>query len=131
MKILLPVSNSNDPENNSIEDLESAKYACIYNIEEDSYELTSFQNISPKKGNLSVALKRQGIHTIICEAIPSLALELFNIMGIKIYQNKGLSVKQNIGYLLENKLQQFGENNGISSTECSTSTCSSCNSSCG
>lgn len=130
MKVLLPLENAGDNTESIVQHLDNSDYACIYDIEQDSYEFVTMNSISAKMGNLCVELKRKGIDTMICSSIPSLALELFNLLGIKTLQATKNSVKENIRAFTDNALMPISGSSGLQMDGCASSSCSSCSSAC-
>lgn len=130
MKVLLPVESEDDNKGSIVQHLDNSEYACIYDQATDSMEFLSMSSISAKKGNLCVELKRKGVEAMICSSIPSLALDLFSLMGIKIFQAQSATVEENITAFNNNALLPISGSSGLQMEGCASSSCASCSSAC-
>jgi predicted Fe-Mo cluster-binding NifX family protein len=129
MNIILPVIDNKDAKDMIAQGFHNTEYACIYNSTDNTYEWLETKEISVKEGNLSLALKRRGIYTIISSHMQLMALGLFVDSGLKVYKAKGNSVTENIKLFNDNQLKPFTVQFAVGATNCS-GTCSSCDTSC-
>lgn len=133
MKILIPVVDCEVEKNIICKEFDDATYYCIYDSLNNTYEWEHVSSFTNKIGNISFALKRKGILSVIVRNIPIMAIHLFTEMGIKLYPAEGKYLYLNIELLSKNRLSTYFLPNGIKSdTEiesCNTS-CSSCHSGC-
>lgn len=130
MKVLLPIESLDNNKDCMVQHLDNSECACIYDQAKDVTEFVYMDSISEKKGNLSIEMKRKGIDAMICSSVPSLALELFNLMGIKIFQAADKSVADNISAFNRNQLMPIGGSSGMQMDGCASSSCASCSSAC-
>jgi predicted Fe-Mo cluster-binding NifX family protein len=133
MKVLIPVVNHKDEKNIICKEFDDAKYYCIYDSLNKTYEWEPVSSFTNKIGNISFALKRKGILSVIVRNMPIMAVHLFTEMGIKLYPAEGKYLYLNIELLNHNKLSTLffdkGSKSDSETENCSTS-CSSCNSGC-
>jgi len=127
MKVIIPVINKNDARNKLAGGFHNAQYLCIYDWHHHSYEWLSIDELTEKPGNLTLALKKRGIYTVISPQMPLMALGLFVESGFRVYRAIGTDLEENIQYFLENQLKPFEVFDAMSISACSLE-CSSCHS---
>ena len=128
MNIIIPVADLKKDKTKLSKGFHNTEYACIYNSLNGSYQWLKTKEISDSEDNLSLALKRKGIYTIITSHIPYLALRLFKESGLVVFKSKSKNVEENIALFLNNELESFTPQIRFSNSNCSSS-CSA--SSCG
>jgi predicted Fe-Mo cluster-binding NifX family protein len=129
MNVIIPVEDIEKDKSILAKGFHNTNYACIYNTLNGSYEWLSTNKISTSEDNLSLALKRKGIYTIITSHMPYLALRLFKESGLSVYKSKGKNLEENIDLFLKNELDTFSPQIQFKASSCSSS-CSSCDTSC-
>ncbi|WP_372751034.1 hypothetical protein [Labilibaculum sp.] len=133
MKVLIPVVDCEDNKNIICENFDDAKYYCTYDSLNKTYEWEPVNSFANKIGNISFALKRKGILSVIIRKMPIMAVHLFTEMGISLYPAEGKYLYLNIELLNKNKLPTLSTQDGKNSEseiENCKSACSSCNSGC-
>jgi predicted Fe-Mo cluster-binding NifX family protein len=128
MKIIIPVTDNKKDKYLIAQGFHNTSYVCIYNTSDNTYQWMETKEISEKEGNLSLALKRKGIFTIISSNMQLMALGLFIESGLKVYKAKGSSVTENIALFNSNQLEPFVSRFAGNPGNCGGS-CSSCNTS--
>lgn len=130
MNVIIPIIDLKKEKNTLAKGFHNTNYACIYNSLNKSYKWIETKDITNIDDNLSLALKQEGIYTIITSHMPYLALRLFKESGLVVYKSKGKYLEENIELFLDNKLDNFSGQQLFNSSSCSTSACGSCSSSC-
>jgi len=130
MKILIPVEEAYESEKSKVGHLDSSEIACIYDAQNNKTEFVPLTEISAKKGNLSVEMKRQGIDVLICSSIPSLAFDLFSLMGVSILQSTSGTISDNIAAFTNSSLSPLTASSELNMSGCASTSCSSCSSAC-
>lgn len=125
MNIILPVIDNKNDKYSIAKGFLNAEYICVYNKPNKSYNWLKIKEISNSEGNLSLALKRNGIYTIITSHMPYLALRLFKESGLTVYKSKGKNVEENIELYTDNKLELFTPQMQFSTNASACSACSS------
>ncbi|MFI1772769.1 NifB/NifX family molybdenum-iron cluster-binding protein [Thalassobellus citreus] len=135
MNIIIPVIDDNKGKYTIAKGFHNTEYTCVFNSLNSSFEWIKTKEISNMDDNLSLALKRKGIYSIITSHMPYLALRLFKESGLTIYKSKGKNVEENIELYLTNELQSFtpqihfGTSNYSACGSCSANS-NSCGSDC-
>jgi len=130
MKVIIPVLDNTEGKFNMAKGIHNAAFLCIYDSEIRTYEWLATNEITEKPGNLSLALKRKGIFTIICNQLPVIALGLFIESGLQVYQAQGNQLEENIRLFENKQLQPFTAVSALAIQACSSGACGSCKSSC-
>ncbi len=130
MKIILPVLDNTDRKFELAKGIHNAAFLCVYDCENKTYEWLTTAELSNKPGNLSLALKRKGIFTVICKQMPVIALGLFMESGLKVYHACGNQLEENIKFFENQQLQPFSAVSALAIQACSSGACGSCKSSC-
>jgi len=81
MNIIIPVTDNKDAKDIIAQGFHNTYYACVYNSTDNIYEWMDTNEFIQMEGNISLALKRRGILTIITSHIHLMALGLFNESG--------------------------------------------------
>ncbi|SNR67829.1 Predicted Fe-Mo cluster-binding protein, NifX family [Lutibacter agarilyticus] len=129
MNIIIPVTDLEHDKKTLAKGFHNTNYACIYNSLNSSYKWLKTKELSNLEDNLSIALKHQGIYTIITSHMPYLALRLFKESGLTVYKSKGKCLEENIELFLKDELAPFSAQQLFNTSNCSSS-CNSCGSSC-
>ncbi len=102
MKVLIPVVDHKNARNKIMKEFDEANSYCIYDSSNKTYKWLPTNSLTSKIGNISFALKRKGILSVIIREMPIMAIHLFSEMGIALYPALGNSVDENIK-LFDNK----------------------------
>jgi predicted Fe-Mo cluster-binding NifX family protein len=130
MKVITPVVDNKTRKFEIADGMHNAEFFCVYHCEGNIYEWINIEDLGSKAGNLSIALKRKGIYTIICTHMPIIALGLFTESGLNVYRAESYNLVENIN-LYKNKLMKpFTTISALALEACSNSTCGSCKSPC-
>ncbi|MBN2595208.1 MAG: NifB/NifX family molybdenum-iron cluster-binding protein [Marinifilaceae bacterium] len=133
MKVLIPVVDHENAKNKITKEFDDAASYCIYDSLNKTYEWLPTNALTSKIGNISFALKRKGILSVIIREMPIMAIHLFSEMGIALYSAQGNNLDENIKLFDKEELSPLTIVNGnvtqIHVSNCSTS-CGSCNSGC-
>ena len=133
MKVLIPVVDHENEKNKITREFDDAASYCIYDSLSKTYEWLPTNALTSKIGNISFALKRKGILSVIIREMPVMAIHLFTEMGIALYPAQGNNLEENIKLFDKEELHPLTIVNGnvthVSVSNCSTS-CGSCNSGC-
>ena len=121
MNIIIPVADLEKEKKTLAKGFHNTDYACIYNSLNSSYKWLKTKEISNSEDNLSLALKRKGIYTIITSHMPFLALKLFKESGLVVYKSKSKNIEENIALFLNNELEPFTPQIRFSNSNCSSS----------
>lgn len=132
MNVIIPVTDLEKDKSKLSKGFHNTDNICIYNSLNDSYKWLKTKEISNSEDNLSLALKREGIYTVITSHMPYLALRLFKESGIIVYKSKSKSLEKNIALFLNRELEPFKPQIQFNNSSCSSScsSASSCSSSC-
>jgi predicted Fe-Mo cluster-binding NifX family protein len=132
MKILMPVKENNDQGRTIASGFHKAKFVCLYNSDDQSFEWFSPQIMCSNSENLSYELKRIGIEAVISCQMPMMALGFFAEIGIPVYNTETSDLDECIQLFSSNKLLQLTNATcklqsscGSSCSSCSSSTCQS------
>nr|WP_321453955.1 hypothetical protein [uncultured Carboxylicivirga sp.] len=129
MKVFLPMTGTNAPEESTVGPLISADFGCIYNDENKAFVVEPHSYDIGNIGNLCVQLKAQGVKTIITEGMPLLTYLMCMDMGLTIYKAKRGSAADNIRMQEADELALFTAKDTVVKGDCMGS-CSSCSSHC-
>lgn len=129
MKVLFPVTRQKDGHTIMDTSVYSAKQLCIYQSGEEKFEWLTPEALCANAGNLSLALRKHGISSVISAEMPLLALRLFEELGISVFKPEGDSLQENISLLLKQGLSKLTQHEAQPMFGCS-SACSSCDSDC-
>lgn len=132
MNVIIPVTDLEKDKSKLSKGFHNTDNVCIYNSLNNSYEWLKTKEISNSEDNLSLALKRKGIYTVITSHMPYLALRLFKESGIIVYKSKSKSLEKNIDLFLNRELEPFTPQIQFNNSSCSSScsSASSCSSDC-
>lgn len=131
MKIIIPVVDDNDGKYTIAKGFHNIEYSCIFNSLNSSFKWIKTKEISSMEENLSIALKRDGIYSVVTSHMPFLAVRLFRESGLAIYKSKGKNVKDNISLFLNNELEAFTPQMNSDSIFNPCGSCSENSSTCG
>lgn len=129
MKVIIPVLDNEAAKNELAPDFSATDHVCIYDCENESLTWVSTTAISRNGGNLSLELKRKGIHSVISSQMPLMVLGLFVESGLKVYKAQGTDLFENIKLFQKNFLQSFTSSMSMELSSCAGS-CSSCGTIC-
>jgi len=130
MKVILPVLDNSEQKYNLAKGIINAAFLCVYDCENKTYEWLVTEELTNKPGNLSLALKRKSISTVICNQMPIIALGLFIESGLKVFHAHGDNLIENIKLFENKQLQPFTAVSALAIQACSSGACGSCKSSC-
>ena len=130
MKVIIPVVNDKEDKNRLAKSFHNASYACIFNTLNGSCEWYSTMEITEKPGNLSLALKRMGVYTVISSSMPFMALGLFTDIGMTIYKAQGDNLNENIDLFINKRLERFTLQSTLGGSGNCSGSCGSCGTSC-
>lgn len=128
MKVILPVIDNGTDKHIVAGSFHNANFVCIYDLETKQYEWSPTKEITESFGNLSVELKRKGIHTVISNYVPMMALRLFVESGLRVFRAKSGKVGDNIKMLMDGQLDSFTFSMAAATGGGCSSSCSSCSS---
>lgn len=129
MKVLIPVVDYENAKNKITKEFDDATSYCIYDSSNKTCEWLPTSALTSKIGNISFALKRKGILSVIIREMPIMAIHLFSEMGIALYPALGSCLDENIKLFDKKELTPLTILNG-NVTQLTVSNCSSCNSGC-
>lgn len=127
MKVLIPVVDHENAKNKITKEFDEASSYCIYDSSNKTYEWLPTNALTSKIGNISFALKRKNILSVIIREMPIMAIHLFTEMGISLYSAHSDNLVENINLFNKNKLNSLTSLNG----NITQSTDLNCNASCG
>ncbi|BAX82204.1 NifB/NifX family molybdenum-iron cluster-binding protein [Labilibaculum antarcticum] len=131
MKVLIPVVDHENAKNKITKEFDDAASYCIYDSLNKTYEWIPTNALTSKIGNISFALKRKGILSVIIREMPIMAIHLFTEMGIALYPAQGNSLDENINLFDKKELKPLtilNENVPQLAVSNRNSSCGSCSS---
>ncbi len=129
MKIIIPIVDLDLQKFVIAESFTATEYVCIYDISSKGYNWCKANEIIKTEGNVTLALKKNNIFSVITNHLQMLAFNLFLESGLKVYKTSGTDLRKNIELFEEGQLPSFTIQHCIAFAGCSNS-CSSCTSNC-
>jgi predicted Fe-Mo cluster-binding NifX family protein len=126
-KICFPVKKNPEIDDYEIvEDLNSASYYCIVNLDEKTKSFIDLKQISEAFQSGEKGFEKLGFSTLICKKVSQMPLKILYDAGISVVIPEGKSIDMNCELFKNNALSDFNAATDYKSS-CSGS-CSSCSS---
>ena len=124
MKLIMPVK---EKESNELIDgfMENSMF-CIYDAVTRAKSYLSMHDITPKAGNLSLALKKAGIKGLVVNSLEVVQMGLFTESGFVVLKAANKSVDDSIGAFNMRLLNPMGYQLAPEMSGCSSGSYSSC-----
>lgn len=127
---MLPVVDKQQNKYVMADGFHNAKYVCIFNSENETYNWLEADEISNKPGGFTSGLTDRGISSVICQNISPMLLTMFRRSDIKVWKANNDNLAKNLRLFQLHKLNTFSAEECRIAQTCDSHSCSSCGSSC-
>ncbi len=128
MKVIIPIQGKESTELKIAQGFLDVEDFCVYNCDTQTFEFQEASSFTGDVGNLSLALKKTGISTMLIRSMDIVELGLFTESGFDIFKALDENLKENL-FLFENgHLKKLTIQTALGISACSSSACGSCSS---